>query len=71
MFQLEAEERVKNQHNEQQGVVGAVKMNLLVLQEVPDPAVVLDQKNHPNAHPEALNQQMMLDVQIVEVIPGE
>jgi hypothetical protein len=38
---------------------------------VPDPAVVLDQKNHPNAHPEALNQQMMLDVQIVEVIPGE
>ena len=71
MFQLEAEERVKNQHTEQQGVVGAVKMNLLVLQEVPDPAVVLDQKNHPNAHPEALNQQMMLDVQIVEVIPGE
>ena len=71
MFQLEAEERVKNQHNEQQGVVGAVKMNLLVLQEAPDPAVVLDQKNHPNAHPEALNQQMMLDVQIVEVIPGE
>ena len=71
MFQLEAEERVKNQHNEQQGVVGAVEMNLLVLQEALGPAVVLDQKNHPNAHPEPLNQQMMLDVQIVEVIPGE
>ena len=71
MFQLEAEERVKNHHKEQQGVVGAVEMNLLVLQEALGPAVVLDQKNHPNAHPEALNQQMMLDVQIVEVIPGE
>ena len=70
MFQLEAEERVKNQHNEQQGVVGAVKMNLLVLQEVPDPVVVLDQKNHPNAHPEVLGQQMIQDVQIVEMIPG-
>ena len=70
MFQLEAEERVKNQHNEQQGVVGAVKMNLLVLQEVPDPVVVLYQKNHQNAHPEVLDQQMIQDVQIVEMIPG-
>jgi len=70
MFQLEAEERVKNQHNEQQGVVGAVKMNLLVLREVPDPVVVLDQKNHQNAHPEVLGQQMIQDVQIVEMIPG-
>ena len=70
MFQLEAEERVKNQHNEQQGVVGVVKMNLLVLQEAPDPAVVLDQKNHQNAHPEVLDQQMIQDVQIVEMIPA-
>jgi len=70
MFQLEAEERVKNQHNEQQGVVGAVKMNLLVLREVPDLVVVLDQKNHQNAHPEVLGQQMIQDVQIVEMIPG-
>ena len=70
MFQLEAEERVKNHHKEQQGVVGAVEMNLLVIQEALGPAVVLDQKNHPNAHPEALDQQMIQEVQIVEMIPG-
>ena len=39
------------------------------LQEALGPAVVLDQKNHPNAHPEALDQQMIQEVQIVEMIP--